>query len=577
MKTFALRPLCCALAAAFLAAPLCSAEPEPASADNSKALSRWGQLTGTQPPQLVADANGETRLIWSATASVDLYSRESSGGELLTPYSSGNFYAIRASGDSRQVSDGSATWLQLDVTGSNDRALIPDAWQLNTLQAGRSGPGYQIAFGDVPVSYSTLGANTALRGLSAQRLFGPAALSASAGVIADSWTGLLDRNRRLQLLRNSAATKGEISLTPTTSVFSTLQGYSDVADSLPQGLGGALPAAGRSGTAGLSFSSGRFSLQTEAGTSEFREDGSAWLASGAGVVDATWQGEKVTLRSGYHDIGRNFASLSSAALPGVREAYLNGNWIASSWAILTADLRTSRNRNATMQPPASIPAEGTLPTQYLAPIPEKTNSATIQASLTVPQIRGLSALVQGSISRGSNADGGRNSLDNYGANLTYQRNGWTWGGGYQQARTFNAAFADSNATTHTWTASMGRTWTDPSGVLTLNGTLLGTRQRQDLDAGGRYKLDSATLSAGVEHARWGQLSASYTEGWGQDALSNRLRQSAGRLEAQRALGKRGAIKLYAMRSDNFAGVAALAYREQMVGIQLSYTLGGNPQ
>lgn len=577
MKAFALRPLCCALAAAFLASPLWSADPEPAPGDNSKALSRWGQLTGTQPPELVEDANGQTRLVWTANGSVDFYSRATSGGDLLTPYANGNFYTIRTNGDIRQLADDSASWLQIDVTGSNDRALQPRAWQMNTLQAGRSGPGYQIALGDVPVSYSTLGANTALRGLSGQQVFGPAALSASAGVIADSWSGLLDRNQRQQLLRNGIAVKGETALAPTTSLFATLLGYQDDADSLPQSLGGVLPAAGRAGTVGFNFSRGLFSLQTEVASSQFREDGGEWRGSGAAIADTTWQWEKVTVRSGYHDIGRNYASLSSAAVPGLREAYVNGNWTATSWAVLTADLRASRNRNATMQPAASIPPTGGLPFPIVPPIPEKTNTATLQANLTVPRVPGLSALLQGSVARGSNADGGRNNLQSYGASLAYQRSGWTWNGGYQQARTFNAAFADSNGATHTWTGSVGRSWTDPTGVVTLSGTLLGTTQRQALDSGGRYRMDSATLSGAAQHVKWGQLSASYTEGWGYDALSNRLRQRAVRLEAQRALGQRGAVKLYAMRGDNFAGVASLAYREQVIGLQISYTLGGGAQ
>jgi hypothetical protein len=578
-KTRMLVGVCSVTACAALAwLPVCTAAA-PSHSSNDAVLTQWGRMTGTEPPELAPSENGDTRLIWSANGSIDLYSRSIEGGELLTPYADGSFYIINANADIRQIgADDSVTWLQLDVTASNDRAFLFDAWQMNTLQYGRSGPGYQMAIGDVAVVYSTLGANTALRGIFAQRSFGDTSFSASAGVMADSWGAVFDRNKRFQFLRNSAAVKVERPLMPGTSVFVTAQGYSDASDSLPEHLQSVLPASARSGTAGFDFTRGVFSLQGEVAVSRFREEGGPWQDSGAAVADATWQWEKLTVRAGHHEFGRSFASLSSAALPGLQESYVNGSWSANPWVSLTADFRASRNRNATMEPPPSIaPEGGLLQDLVLAPIPASTQAATVQANVTIPQVEGLSALLVASASRGSNSDGGRNNLDSHGATLTYQRSGWTLSGGYQQAHAFNAAIADSNGRTRTWTASVGRAWSDASGLTSAGATLLTNRQRQDLDGGGRVTFNSATLDLSAQHARWGSVSASYTEGWGTDAFSQPLRQRAARLEGQRALGKRGVLKIYAAQSDNFIGLPGIAYREQVVGLQFGYTLGGGRQ
>lgn len=180
-------------------------------ADNGTVLAQFAQASGGPAPELKKGDDGATQIEWHGGATVDFYSRSASGGAMLTPYSGGHYHRIGMQSDLRGTApEGDVSWMQFALTQSDDPSLIMlGNSQINTLNAGRAGKGYRLAFGDVAVNHSTLGANLPLRGILAQRYFGQALVSASAGVIAESWEALADQGRRRMFLKNAYALKAE--------------------------------------------------------------------------------------------------------------------------------------------------------------------------------------------------------------------------------------------------------------------------------------------------------------------------------------------------------------------------------
>jgi hypothetical protein len=102
--------------------------------DNDTALETWSETTGSEAPLLVAEGDGTTRLAWTSSAHLDLYAREASGDALVTPYSSGGFYAAGVAAEWRDTAP-MGRLAAAGATSSNDRALLPTAAQLDTFQA----------------------------------------------------------------------------------------------------------------------------------------------------------------------------------------------------------------------------------------------------------------------------------------------------------------------------------------------------------------------------------------------------------------------------------------------------------
>lgn len=543
--------------------------------DNATVLAQFAQASGGPAPDLVQGEDGATKIEWHGGATLDNYSRSASGGTMLTPYSGGHYHRIGLQSDLRGTApESDVSWMQFALTQTDDPALIPlGNSQVNTLSAGRAGQGYLVAFGDVAVNHSSLGASLPLRGLLAQRYFGRTLVSASAGVVADSWEALSDRGRRRMFLKNAYALKVETPLGNDFQAYATVQGYREDGGSLPSGTLALVPTSGQNATAGVNWREGRFFLQAEGGLSRYGEKGLEGHRDRALIVDGGWQGDRLGLRLGHHDLGRYYASLSGLAGAGIRETYANASWQAVRWLSLTGDLRRSENQMAAPPvppPPATIPPTPATP---YTPFVGKTDAANVRAQFTFPDAPGLGLALNAGESHGRSSGGASNRNANQGANLTYAQPAWNASLGYQNSKQ-SGSLAGADSRSDTWTAAYGRNWSDASDVApaswTLGATVSASAQRQHLAGGATSTLNTLNVIVSGERSQWGRLAAVLGGSRGHDATGGDLRQHWYQLEAGRALGQRGGVSLYVRAMSSFQDRAAIAYREKVAGVQLSY-------
>lgn len=546
-------------------------------ADNGTVLAQFAQASGGTAPELVSAEDGSTRIEWHGGASVDYYSRSASGGALLTPYSGGHFHRIGMQSDLRGTSpEGDVSWLQFALTQTDDPSLLPlGNSQINTLSAGRAGQGYRFAVGDVAISHSTLGANGALRGGLAQRYFGRTLISASAGVVSDSWEALADQGRRTMFLKNVYALKAEAPFGQAGEVYATAQGYREEGDSVAFGQMALTPSSGHSATMGLNWREGPYFLQAEGGLSRWGEQGLDGHRDRAIVVDGGWQGEALGLRLGHHDLGRYYANLSGLTAAGVRETYANASWLAAAWLNLNADVRRSENRMAAPPVPPPPPTIPPTPVTPYTPFVGVTDAASLRAQFSVLDVPGLGLGLNVGESRGkSSGGGGSNRSQNQGASLSYVRPDWNASLGYQNNRMRDSIAGGADGRTGTWSLAYGRTLSDATDVSPaswqLTATVTGSFQRQHLESGATATFDTCNLALTGERSGWGQASAMLGTGRGHDATGGELRQHWYQIEAGRALGQRGGIRLYVRGLRSFQQQPAIAYRDKTAGVQLSY-------
>jgi hypothetical protein len=550
-------------------------------ADNNTVLAQFAQASGGPAPQLVEADEGGTKIEWHGGVSADYYSRSASGGTILTPYSGGHFHRIGIQSDLRGTSpEGDVAWAQFALTQSDDPSvLMLGNSQINTLSAGRAGQGYRFAVGDVAVSHSTLSAYTPLRGALAQRYFGQTLLSASAGVVAESWEALADQGRRRMFLKNVYALKAERPFSQNLQAYATVQGFREDGDSVGSGAIALTPTSGHSATAGMNWREDRLFLQAEAGLSRFGEEGLEGHRDRAFIADGGWQGDQLGLRFGHHDLGRYYASLSGLAGAGIKETYANANWLASSWMILTGDVRRSENQMAAPPIPPPPPTIPPTPVTPYTPFVGITDAVNLRAQFNFPDVPGLGLGLSVGESRGKSGGGvvgggGVNRSQNQGVNLTYTKPAWNASLGYQNSRQSNSIAAGSDGRTDTWTAAYGRNWSDATDIVQaswmLNATIAGSVQRQNLESGATATLNTLNLVLSGERNSWGRMSAILGGSRGHDATGGDLRQHWYQLDAGRALGQRGGIRLYLRAMSSFQERAAIAYRDKTAGVQVSY-------
>ena len=550
-------------------------------ADNNTVLAQFAQASGGPAPQLVEADDGATKIEWHGGATVDYYSRSASGGSVLTPYSGGHFHRIGIQSDLRGTSpDGDVSWTQFALTQSDDPSVLYlGNSQINTLNAGRAGKGYRYSVGDVAVNHSTLSANTPLRGAMAQRYFGQTLLSASAGVIAESWEALADQGQRRMFLKNAYALKAERPFGQNLQAYATVQGFREDGDSVSSNVLALVPTTGNSATAGVNWREDRYFLQAEAGLSRFGEKGLEGHRDRALIADGGWQGEKLGLRLGHHDLGRYYASLSGLAGAGIKETYANANWLATSWMSLTGDVRRSENKMAAPPVPPPAPTIPPTPVTPYTPFVGTTEAANLRAQFTFADVPGLGLGLSVGESRGKSGSGtaggsGVNRSQNQGANLTYTKPVWNASLGYQNSKQSNSIAASSDSRTDTWTAAYGRNWSDATEIMQaswmLNATVAGSVQRQNLESGATAMLNTLNLVLSGEKNSWGRMSAILGGSRGHDATGGDLRQHWYQLDAGRALGQRGGIRLYVRGMSSFQERSAIAYRDKTAGVQLSY-------
>jgi hypothetical protein len=541
-------------------------------AANNEVLQQWAQTSGTAAPQLVeaADEDGGTRLEWTTSVSYDYYQNNSRGGFTLTPIreeSSNNTGQVQTEARSTS-SDGAVSWLTFGATFSDDRAVLDHPTLINNLQFGHAAERYRVAFGDVPVGFSTLGTNTGLRGLFGEGYLGATLFQAVAGVQSDTWESIASEERRTRYLRNSYAFKVEQPFGESFSTYVTTQGYADDDDEDTAATTGLAPADGNATTLGFNFRQGGFTLSAEGGVSDGEEEGYADESDEAWIVDASWQGERIGLQAGYHDLGLYYTSLSGDALSGVSEAYGNINWMASSWLSLTGDLRHTENERA--EPPPGLEPPITVP---YSPNAVEADSWTLGANVAILAVDGLNLQFSHAQSDGENDGGSENDQQDSAANLQFNRGGWSTGLGYQRGDYENAAAPGTDSKTEGWNAFVGREWAEPvSGDWSIGTMLMYADQRQELDTGPRNTNESYQLSINGQHVRFGQFSAMWYDGRVRDPSSGQhLDQRGIQLEAGRALGRYGSFKVYYSRNDSFEDRSDIAYMERTLGMQFMST------
>lgn len=530
---------------------------------NQDVLQAWTDATGESAPTLVTEANGTTRLNWAA-ASLDTYARDVSGSALLTPYASGSFQRGTLDGGTEVTNpSGTKSWFRVALTESNDRALLREPVQLNQLQFGRAGPNHRVDFGDLALVHSTLSANTPLKGLHWQGSFESMRLSAAAGSISESWEALGNPDLRTQRLREAVSLKAEKSVGGAAVVYATFQGYGDSGD-LPDGYALAGRSRGQSTTAGANLVRGSFALQAEAALSRASEEGLSAAAARAFVVDATWTHKTVTLRSGLHDFGPRFASLSAATLPGLRETYLNAAWRANGWSTWTMDLRRTLDRAAAMIDPTQLQSTPGLN------IGGHNNAATLQLNLMPPKLPGTTVTLVASQSRGQTLDGLRNDNSSASATIATTRGPWTTQATIQHGLSSAGAAGIGASTLRGMSGSVGRTWGDETTAWSVRASLVGQYQSQRFATGPRSHVQSVGLRVATLHSDKGSASVRFDLGSGRDTTGQPLTLRNFRLDLDRLLRPKLAMKIYAAWTDNYPDLAEIAYRERIVGIQFTY-------
>lgn len=547
-----------AIAASIALAPLPPADAAVILAQNGQVLDQYQQAAGGQQAQLVREADGSTRIAWTGSVTLDYYSSHSSGGSLLTPVTGGNHARVIAQGDVRgQSADGDVSYFQFANSNSNDPMVQSYPNLVQHLQGGRVGPGYQIIGGDIAAQFSTLGTNVGLRGLFGARQFGSTTVSATAGVLGDSWESVAGSAPRPRPLRNAYASKVDHAISQSWTAFVTAQGYDDAANSADESGFGMLPeTSGQATTLGLAYRQGTLSIAGELGVSRWNDglQQSQWDA-GAGVVDATWEASPTLgLRFGHHDLGRYYTSLSAMAVPGIRESYGGVNWSATPWFSLNGDLRRAKNRWA---------ATG---------IAEHSDMATVAASAFIPQMQSLSFTLQASQSQGENPGGTRNDSGGYSAGTRYTASLWQAGLTASRSRIDNDDMPGFNGDTDGINIDAGLLLGDATaatpGVWSANLNLGLGLQDNDLDAGVRTSGFSVNAGVSVQHARWGSMLAAYTYNITGQPSGLDLKTHGVQLEASRTVMKTGLLKFYFRSNRRIDEAGVLDYRDETAGLQL---------
>jgi len=537
---------------------------------NEQVLQLWSQASGMAAPELVESGGGGTELQWKTGIAFDYYQNDSRGGFLLTPIrDEGANSTAQLQTEARfDNGRGALSWLTLDASFSDDRAVLDHPTLIGNLQLGRAGERYRVALGDVPTGFSTLGTNIGLRGLLAEGYLGDTLLQAVAGVQADSWESIARKERRSRYQRNSYGFKAGRAFGERFSAYLSTQGYSDDRDEDVAALTGLAPAEGNVSTVGFSFREGRFTLNGEAATSSWKEKGFGRERDHAWILDAAWQGDRLGLQAGYHDLGLYYTSLSAATLSGISEAYANASWIATEWLSLNADVRHTENERAEPPPLAPVPP----PVPY-SPNAAKADSWTLGASVGIPAIEGLSLQLSHSRSNGDNDDGSRNDQQDSLANLQFSRAGWSTGLGWQRGEVDSAAAAAMDSRIDGWNAFVGREWAGMSDAgWSLGTTLSYASQRQRLDSGARNSSDSYQVALNGQHPWLGQFSLAWYDGRVRDpSTGQHLDQRGLQLEAGHALGRYGSLKLYYGRNDSFEDRSDIAYMERTLGLRFMST------
>jgi hypothetical protein len=472
----------------------------PAAADaarqNEEVLRAWKQQSGSAV-ELKTDGDGGTKIEFHGEVKLDTYNKDVSApagsGNLLTPNTSGNFANLVTRGDLRITSEkGEVTYAQGTVTATNDRTVLshyPN--QLTNFQMGRTGQGYQWMLGDVAVNYSQLSSNLGLRGFYGTMQFDRYTLSGHAGVVAESWEALADRDTldgtlaRTRYLRDVYGLKLERAFAQGLKVYATAQSYDDVEGSLPSASATVAPASTRSITSGFAYQEGQLNLSGEIAGSRYQEKFQELRTGHASILDGTYQYDALRFRGGYHNVSPSYVSLAQSVSPGLRESYFGSDWTAATWLTLGAEYRDSNLTTASYTP---LPAPAIPPLPPLATIvgtTTMTKSMTSRAAINFgPDLPGWSVTLQDTHTKVTDPTGAESPTTNLLTTLNYSSQTWNGMVSVGSGRVTNSASPQADSKTSTWQAQLGRQFSgatpDMPASWTANASVTAGRQVQDL-------------------------------------------------------------------------------------------------
>jgi hypothetical protein len=551
---------------------------------NAQVLQAWQQQTGQ-----AVWVNGEGQLEFHGAMTVDVYRNSAtipSGNPALSPLSRGTFGRATFQGDVRSTTEeGDVTYLQGVLTQGNDRAVMPRYdTQLNSFQAGRAGPGYQIAVGDVVAGFSGLSSNLGLRGLLAARQTGSLTFTGFAGTVTETWESLLSIRpldgfaARTRYSRDVYGGKAELQYDEELSGFVTLQGWRDRTGSaaLPQGstaLGGTAASLGGK----YLTQRGQLAMETAHSSQQDVSLGGNGLGPVAGVAgpavagsgnaftaDTSYRWDAVGVRAGYHDLSTGFASLAQTVAPGVREWYAGGDWLISPELTWSSDLRHALTRLAA--------------TAFFPSASNELDSLTNRLSYNVAALPGLMLSLSDTRNTGKDGFGNKTTNDQTLYNASYAIGEWNAQLGAGTGRSRSPAAPQSDSESRQWQLGLGRLFSDSETVegvprWTLSTQLFASGQNQQLlVAGTEVRNRAVGLNFSWQTQHYGILSAGLQRLSTTQPLAGMptLVTRSLTLDWAYKLSRQWSLKTYARLNYRNHGDVLFQADERVVGMQGTY-------
>jgi hypothetical protein len=545
-----------------------SAEPVEL-APNDQVIQSWQQNNmGGSSPTLKREEDGSTRLEWKIGGTLDAYTNnvQSAGGFVTSPLRTGTFFRNSFSSDLRAIHrDNVVDYFQLGMSHSNDMAVLSqNRYQVNNVQLGRAGENYMVALGDITPNFSSLSSSLGARGLYGQRQFGDMTVYGFTGLVAESWETLDNRIPRNQYLKDVHGVKLEKAFGSSLRAYVTSQAFSEREPSGPLAQPLFAPRGkSRSMSGGFQYQQDQFTLAGEMADSRFEDGGNADRDGRAGILDASWRGESVGLRAGYHDITNGFTSLSLAAQAGVREAYTGVDWTTASWLTLSTDLRRSRST--------------TLPTVWAESTHIDTDSAALRATINFGADNpGWALGLQQAAANSVNSAGQLARSRDFSSALNYSTPAWNAGVGFGSGKVISEVSPASDSLNSNWSFNVGHTFSDAQAdhvqTWSFGVNFSAAAQKQRLMAGGQTANTNYTVSLTGQRAGWGSFSLMAMDGATKQPMGGpNLRVRGLQFEAVYPLQGQCSVKVYARSTHRNIDDPLLSSREDVAGLQLTYS------
>jgi hypothetical protein len=312
--------------------------------------------------QVHQENNAISSLEWHGEASSDIYNIDTAvDGEnaALSGLREGTFSLTTLQGDLRLIEQlGDVSYAQGSISMTRDRAKQSlYSSQINNVQLGRAGIGYQLSAGDVVADFSKIGSSLGLRGVYGAKQVNALTLYGFAGTQSDSWEALINRTpitnqpARSRFLRDVAGVKLNYQIDQQWTLFGTAQTYHDRKSSLNSVLAASqIAQKGHTGTTGIVYKGSQATFSAEFGGSQqyFDDVLSQDHSDAALLLDAAYAWQIVSVNAGYHNLGARYTALAGNIAPGIRETFIASNWQISPTLTYGNDVRRTDSRTANL-------------------------------------------------------------------------------------------------------------------------------------------------------------------------------------------------------------------------------------